>query len=102
MNNTWDLALLIIFKIIPINFHPFTPSMMFKLQQRLHGNMKRRIKIIIGVIAAAIVIPSVIYAISPLFINTTVNEPLPSSLGDSDLQKFMNMNDEKKFRPQIT
>lgn len=63
--------------------------------------MKMRTKIIVGVIAAAIIIPSVIYTISPLFINTTVNEPLPSSLGDSELQKFMNMSDEQKIQAAI-
>ena len=43
--------------------------------------------IIILIIIAAIVIPVGIYIASPLFINTTVNEPLPTS-GLTDLQKF--------------
>ena len=52
--------------------------------------------IIILIIIAAIVIPVGIYIASPLFINTTVNEPLPTS-GLTDLQKFqefMSMNNE--------
>ncbi|HEY9407824.1 MAG TPA: hypothetical protein VIP53_10300 [Nitrososphaera sp.] len=54
--------------------------------------------IIILIIIAAIVIPVGIYMASPLFINTTVNEPLPTS-GLTDLQKFqefMSMNNEQK------
>jgi hypothetical protein len=34
-------------------------------------------KMLIGVIVAAVVIPAGVYAISPLFINTTIDEPLP-------------------------
>ena len=52
--------------------------------------------IIILIIIAAIAIPVGIYIASPLFINTTVNEPLPTS-GLTDLQKFqefMSMNNE--------
>jgi Electron transfer DM13 len=54
--------------------------------------------IIILIIIAAIVIPIGIYIASPLFINTTVNEPLPTS-GLTDLQKFqefMSMNNEQE------
>jgi flagellar basal body-associated protein FliL len=54
--------------------------------------------IIILIIIAAIVIPVGIYIASPLFINTTVNEPPPTS-GLTDLQKFqefMSMNNEQK------
>lgn len=54
--------------------------------------------IIILTIIAAIVIPVGIYIASPLFINTTVNEPLPTS-GLTDLQKFqefMSMNNEQE------
>ena len=39
--------------------------------------MKNKTKIIIGIIIAALVIPIGIYTISPLFINTEINEPLP-------------------------
>jgi hypothetical protein len=54
--------------------------------------------IIILIIIAAIAIPVGIYIASPLFINTTVNEPLPTS-GLTDLQKFqefMSMNNEQE------
>ena len=59
--------------------------------------MKGKTKIIIGIIIAAIVIPSVVYTTSPLFINTTVNEPLPVS-ASSDFQKFMNMTEEGRIQ----
>ena len=52
--------------------------------------------IIVVIIIAAIAIPVGIYTVSPLFINTIVDEPLPTS-GDADLQKFqefMSMNSE--------
>ena len=54
--------------------------------------------IIILIIIAAIAIPVGIYIASPLFINTTVNEPLPTN-GLTDLQKFqefMSMNNEQE------
>jgi hypothetical protein len=54
--------------------------------------------IIILIIIAAIAIPVGIYIASPLFINTTVNEPLPTS-GLTDLRKFqefMSMNNEQE------
>ena len=59
--------------------------------------MRRKTKIIIGIIIAAIVIPSVVYTTSPLFINTAVNEPLPVS-ASSDFQKFMNMTEEDRIQ----
>jgi hypothetical protein len=52
--------------------------------------------IIVVIIIAAIAIPVGIYTASPLLINTTVNEPLPTS-SVTDLQKFqefMSMNSE--------
>jgi electron transfer DM13 len=56
--------------------------------------------IIVIIIIAAIAIPVGIYTVSPLFINTTVNEPLPtSSSSATDLQKFqefMSMNSEEE------
>jgi hypothetical protein len=54
--------------------------------------------IIVVIIIAAIAIPVGIYTVSPLFINTTVNEPLPTS-SVSELQKFqefMSMNSEQE------
>ena len=54
--------------------------------------------IIVVIIIAAIAIPVGIYTVSPLFINTIVNEPLPTS-SITDLQKFqefMSMNNEEE------
>ena len=54
--------------------------------------------IIVLIIIAAIAIPVGIYTVSPLFINTIVDEPLPTS-SDTDLQKFqefMSMNSEQE------
>src|SRR5919106_5233544 len=54
--------------------------------------------IIVVIIIAAIAIPVGIYTASPLFINTIVDEPLPTS-SDTDLQKFqefMSMNSEQE------
>jgi hypothetical protein len=55
--------------------------------------------IIVIIIIAAIAIPVGIYTVSPLFINTIVNEPLPTSSSITDLQKFqefMSMNNEQE------
>ncbi|MDQ3854334.1 MAG: DM13 domain-containing protein [Thermoproteota archaeon] len=55
--------------------------------------------IIVVIIIAAIAIPVGIYTVSPLFINTTVNEPLPTTSSVIDLQKFqefMSMNSEEE------
>ena len=55
--------------------------------------------IIVVIIIAAIAIPVGIYTVSPLFINTIVNEPLPTSSSVTDLQKFqefMSMNSEEE------
>ncbi|MEM3095140.1 MAG: hypothetical protein QXX64_05825 [Nitrososphaera sp.] len=35
--------------------------------------------VIVAIIAAAIVVPAGVYAISPLFINTTIDEPVPTT-----------------------
>jgi hypothetical protein len=54
--------------------------------------------IIVVIIIAAIAIPVGIYTASPLFINTVINEPLPTS-SVTDLQKFqefMSMNNEEE------
>jgi hypothetical protein len=55
--------------------------------------------IIVVIIIAAIAIPIGIYTVSPLFINTTVNEPLPTTSSVTDLQKFqefMSVNNEQE------
>ena len=59
-----------------------------------------RTKIIIGVIFAIIVVPLAIYTVSPLFISTEVNEPLPV-MASAEFQKFMNLTEEVEFRHQI-
>jgi electron transfer DM13 len=46
---------------------------------------------------AIIVITFAIYTISPLLINTVINEPLPSSSVSSDFQRFMNMTEDEKI-----
>ncbi len=61
--------------------------------------MNKRKVIIVVIIIAAIAIPVGIYTVSPLFINTTVNEPLPATSSLTDLQKFqefMSMNNEEQ------
>jgi hypothetical protein len=42
--------------------------------------------IIVAIIVAAIAVPAVVYAASPLFINTTIDEPLPAA-NDSMMDK---------------
>ena len=62
--------------------------------------MKTKTKIIIGIIIAAIAIPLGIYTISPLFINTEINEPLPpllSSESSIGFEKFMAMTEDEKI-----
>jgi hypothetical protein len=62
--------------------------------------MNKRIKIVISIVVAAIVIPFGIYTISPLFTSNTVNEPLPTTAAGvnkntalQDYQKFVSMSD---------
>ena len=61
--------------------------------------MKDKTKIIIGIIIAAIVTPIGIYTISPLFINTEINELLPPLSSESALvfEKFMAMTEDEKI-----
>lgn len=62
--------------------------------------MKNRSKIIVGIIIAVIAIPIGIYTISPLFINTEINEPLPpllSSQSSIGFEKFMAMTEDEKI-----
>jgi hypothetical protein len=60
--------------------------------------LKKKTKIIIGIIIAAIAIPLGIYTISPLFINTEINEPLPPLSSESSIgfEKFMAMTEDEK------
>jgi hypothetical protein len=62
--------------------------------------LKDKTKIIIGIIIASVVIPIGIYTISPLFINTEINEPFPpllSSESSIGFEKFMVMTDDEKI-----
>jgi hypothetical protein len=59
--------------------------------------MMTRTKIIIGVIIAIIVVPLAIYTVSPLFISTEVNEPLPA-MASAEFQKFMNLTEEGRIQ----
>jgi lipopolysaccharide export LptBFGC system permease protein LptF len=60
--------------------------------------LKNKAKIIIGIIIAAIAVPLGIYTISPLFINTEINEPLPPLSSESSIgfKKFMAMTEDEK------
>jgi hypothetical protein len=42
--------------------------------------------IIIAIIAAAIAVPTAVYAASPLFINTTIDEPVPQGAQDAMME----------------
>lgn len=62
-----------------------------------------KIAIIVGIIIAAVAIPVGIYTASPLFINTTVNEPVPAaSSGNNgaaairEFEDFMEMSEEER------
>jgi Electron transfer DM13 len=46
---------------------------------------------------AIIAITFAIYTISPLLINTVINEPLPPSSVSSDFQRFMNMTEDERI-----
>ena len=46
---------------------------------------------------AIIVITFAIYTVSPLLINTVINEPLPPSSESSDFQRFMNMTEDQRI-----
>ena len=59
--------------------------------------MMTRTKIIIGVIVAIVVVPLAVYTISPLFISTEVNEPLPV-MASAEFQRFMNLTEEGRIQ----
>jgi hypothetical protein len=59
--------------------------------------MMTRTKVIIGVIIAIIVIPLAVYTVSPLFISTEVNEPLPP-LATAEFQRFMNLTEDGRIQ----
>jgi hypothetical protein len=66
--------------------------------------MSRKKAIIIGIVIAAVAIPLGIYTALPLFINTEINEPLPTvSNGNNDaaamqqFKDFMEMTEEERI-----
>jgi hypothetical protein len=59
--------------------------------------MMTRTKIIFGVIVAIVVVPLAVYTISPLFVSTEVNEPLPV-LAPAEFQRFMNLAEEDRIQ----
>jgi Electron transfer DM13 len=59
--------------------------------------MLTRTKIIIAVVIAIIVIPLAIYTVSPLFVTTEVNEPLPV-LASQEFQRFMNLTEDGRIQ----
>lgn len=63
-----------------------------------------KIALIIGIVIAVIAIPVGVYTISPLFVDTTINEPVPTvSSGNNDaaaiqeFQEFMEMSEEERI-----
>ena len=60
--------------------------------------MLTRTKIIIAVVIAIIVIiPLAIYTVSPLFVSTEVNDPLPV-LASEEFQQFMNLTEDGRIQ----
>jgi hypothetical protein len=58
--------------------------------------MNKKIKIIIGGIIAVIVISIGTYTISPLFINTTIDEPLPTTSQNISFKEFMELSEDER------
>jgi hypothetical protein len=59
--------------------------------------MRRKTKVVICVIIAAIAIPFAIYTTSPLFVSTVVDEPIPVS-ALSEFQKYMNLSEQGRIQ----
>jgi hypothetical protein len=59
--------------------------------------MMTRTKIIVGLIIAIVVVPLVVYTVSPFFISTEVNEPVPV-LASAEFQRFMNLTEEGRIQ----
>ena len=58
--------------------------------------MDKKIKIAIGGIIAVIAIAIVTYTISPLFINTTIDEPLPTTNHNIGFIEFMKLSEDER------
>ena len=60
--------------------------------------MVTKTKIIIAlVIVIIVIIPLAIFTVSPLFVSTEVNEPLPV-LASEEFQKFMNLTEDGRIQ----
>jgi hypothetical protein len=66
--------------------------------------MNKKVLLIVIVIIAAVAIPVSVYTIFPLFINNTINEPLPRTAAvvsqkeaSQQYQKFISMNEKDKM-----
>lgn len=58
--------------------------------------MNKKIKIIIGGIIASITIAIGTYTISPLFINTTIDEPSPTTSQNMSFEEFMELSEDER------
>ena len=58
--------------------------------------MDKKIKIAIGGIIAVIAIVIATYTISPLFINTTIDEPLPDTRTNISFEEFMKLSEDER------
>ena len=58
--------------------------------------MDKKIKIVIGGIVAVIIIAIATYTISPLFINTTIDEPLPDTPTNIGFDEFMKLSEDER------
>ena len=58
--------------------------------------MNKKLKIEIGGIIAVIVIAIGTYTISPLFINTTIDEPLPHTSQNIGFEEFMKLSEDER------
>ena len=59
-------------------------------------DMDKKIKIAIGGIIAVIAIVIATYTISPLFINTTIDEPLPDTRPNIGFDEFMKLSEDER------
>jgi hypothetical protein len=66
--------------------------------------VNKKTVIVIVIVVAAVAIPFGIYTISPLFISSTVNEPLPTTAAiinkntaSQEYQKFVSMNEQDRI-----
>jgi hypothetical protein len=58
--------------------------------------MSRKKGIVIGIIIAAVAVPLGIYTVSPLFINTEINEPLPTVSNGNNNNDMVSMQQQFK------